>query len=265
MKRFAVIGNPIDHSLSPIIHNYFGQQTGIYLNYEKIKGKDYGFEDQIIEFFNHQGSGLNVTLPYKLRAFAMADQCTERCEKAGAANTLWVKNKQLYADNTDGIGLIRDLTRWTHLNSKKILVLGAGGAVRGIIQPLIETNPTLITIANRSHEKAEELCKQFPPVQCSSLDQLSEAFDVIINGTSASLTDEAIVLPIEIMRLNPLCYDLAYKLDGSTPFTRYTQNLGCIAIDGLGMLVEQAAESFYLWNGVKPATEPVLKLLRSLN
>lgn len=259
---FAVIGNPIAHSLSPFIHQHFAQQTKIHLNYEKIMGDDVSFETQVSDFFSDGGLGLNVTLPFKQRAFALATVHSARCQKAGAANTLWMKENQLHADNTDGVGLIRDMQRYTDLQSKNILILGAGGAVRGILEPLLAVGSTQLTIANRTLEKAKALTREFPEINCISLADLSSSFDLIINATSASLADNAIVLPAELMSRKPFCYDLAYKAQSDTAFIHSIKSQGCLGVDGLGMLVEQAAEAFYLWHGVRPKTEAVLSLLR---
>ncbi|KGP64323.1 shikimate dehydrogenase [Legionella norrlandica] len=261
--RFAVIGNPIAHSLSPAIHQLFAQQTQVDLTYEKILGDDITFEQQVSYFFNNQGKGLNVTLPYKQRAYELAKVHTTRCILARAANTLWIKNNQLHADNTDGIGLIRDLTRFLELTGKKILILGAGGAARGIIYPLLETKPLKLTIANRTLKKAEELQCQFPQINITSFDELSGVFDLIINATSASLSNQIISLPGGIWSSKPFCYDLAYSQSGVTSFVTYALNKGCKAIDGLGMLVEQAAEAFCIWNGIMPSTNEIIRQLRS--
>lgn len=262
LKRFAVMGNPITHSLSPIIHQYFAHQMNIELTYEKIKGDEQQFEQQVSDFFIQDGKGLNVTLPFKQRAFAMAQKSTSRCQLAGAANTLWLQEKQLNADNTDGIGLIRDLTRYIELQGKNILILGAGGAARGIIHPLLASNPNIVTVANRTVEKLIELKSDFPQLRCSDLDNLSGDFDLIINATSASLEGKTISVPVHVISQKPLCYDLAYKQKEPTPFVDYAKNWGCDAVDGMGMLVEQAAEAFFIWNGVMPETESVLTLLR---
>lgn len=261
-QHYAVIGNPVSHSLSPVIHHYFAEQTDIELRYEKIKGDDHIFEQQVVEFFANHGKGLNVTLPYKQRAFAMAEVQTSRCRLAGAANTLWMKENQLHADNTDGIGLIRDLTRYMILQDKNILILGAGGAARGIIYPLLEQKPAALSLCNRTLEKAKELQAEFSQIHCIELNKLSGQFDLIINATSASLEGTSLILPAEITEQKPFCYDLAYKQKEMTPFVQYAKSIGCDAVDGLGMLVEQAAEAFKIWNEVMPQTGPVLKLLR---
>jgi len=263
MKRFAVIGNPIAHSLSPIIHQRFGEQTHIALTYEKILGGDYLFEQQVGDFFNEGGKGINVTLPFKQKAFALAQQTTSRCALAGAANALWLSDGILHADNTDGAGLLRDLDHYLQLPKKEILILGSGGAARGIIHPLMNQNPANLVVASRSEEKAKEFQNDFPQVNCIKLAQLSGTFDLIINATSAGLTGDFVALPKEMMINKPFCYDLAYSIQTDTAFVNYAKAQQCAATDGLGMLVEQAAEAFYLWNGILPTTQNLLKQLRA--
>jgi shikimate dehydrogenase len=262
LQRFAVVGNPIDHSLSPLIHQYFAKQTNIHLTYQKIKADERSFEQQITDFFAQNGQGLNITLPFKQKAFAMAQHATERCKQAGAANTLWMHDQQLHADNTDGMGFIRDLNRYVALPGKRVLILGAGGAARGIIHPLLENKLTELVVANRTKAKAEEFQQAFPQVKCRSINGLSGLFDVVINATSASLAGEFVALPQDCLAENPFCYDLSYKQHADTAFVHYVKNLGCDAVDGLGMLVEQAAEAFYIWHGVMPMTQELLCLLR---
>lgn len=262
LDRFAVIGNPISHSLSPVIHQRFAEQLGMHLTYEKIQGQDSAFEKQVSDFFGHGGKGLNVTLPFKQRAFSMAQITTPRAKIAGAANTLWMRDNKLSVDNTDGVGLLCDLSRYIDLQNKNILILGAGGAVRGILEPLLKAKPADLVVANRTIEKARELTAYFPMIKCSSLISLSGEFDLIINATSASLEEKFIVLPEECLFKKPLGYDLAYKQHEATAFVHYMRSMGCEAIDGLGMLVEQAAEAFYIWKGIRPSTIPVLSSLR---
>lgn len=263
VKRFAVIGNPISHSLSPFIHHHFAKQTGIDLSYEKIQGIDSSFEAQVSDFFAQNGKGINITLPYKIRAFTLSKKSTPRCVLAGAANTLWMQDGQLWADNTDGLGLSRDLSRYLAVKDKNLLILGAGGATRGIIHPLLQLGPKQITIANRSVDKIDELKHHFPQISISSLQNVRGCFDLVINATSASTHGENLSLPVEIMSSQPFCYDLAYKLHEDTWFVGYAKQFSCQTADGLGMLVEQAAEAFCIWNGVMPLTANVLDLLRS--
>ena len=261
--RFAVIGNPIAHSLSPAIHQFFAQEMNLDLIYERIMGDKQDFEQQVLDFFSSGGKGLNITMPFKQKAFEMASIKTSRCSLAGAANTLWMKENQLHADNTDGIGLIRDLNRYVTLHGKNILVLGAGGAARGIIKSLLEAKPSYLVVANRTFENAQALRASFPEIICFGLDDLTGAFDLVINATSASLEGQSVHLPAECLATIPWCYDLAYKQNEPTAFVHYARSLGCGAVDGLGMLVEQAAEAFYVWHGVMPVTKAVLKVLRS--
>lgn len=261
-QRFAVMGNPIAHSLSPIIHQCFAKQMDVQLTYEKIKADDSFFEQQVSEFFTLGGKGLNVTLPFKQRAFAMAQQCSLRCTNAGAANTLWMEANQLHADNTDGVGIIRDLHRYISLDGKRVLILGAGGAARGIVYPLLEHHPAELIIANRTLAKAEDFQRAFPKTKCLSLNEVEGPFDLVINATSASLAGEFVSLPVDCMSAKPFCYDLSYKQNDITAFVQYARKFSCEAVDGLGMLVEQAAESFFIWHGMMPETEAVLTLLR---
>ncbi|MDR3502301.1 MAG: shikimate dehydrogenase [Legionella sp.] len=263
LQHFAVMGNPIDHSLSPIIHQYFAKQAGIQLTYAKIKADEQSFEQLLTDFFHQQGRGVNVTLPFKQRAFVMAQQATERCKQAGAANTLWMNDHQLHADNTDGVGLIRDLHHYINLLGKRVAILGAGGAARGIIHPLLQNKLAELVIVNRTPAKGLELQQIFPQIQVLSINELSGAFDLIINATSASLAGELPSLPQECLAEKPFCYDLSYKKQENTAFVHYAKEAGCEAIDGLGMLVEQAAEAFLIWHGFKPETQAVLKLLRT--
>lgn len=187
----------------------------------------------------------------------MANVTTQRCQLAAAANTLWMKAGQLHADNTDGIGLLRDLARYIDLKGCNMLVLGAGGAARGIIHPLSNFNPASLTISNRTLSKAKELQMICPIIQCLALHELSDAFDVVINATSASLHDQPLQLPKHCLSNQPLCYDLTYQPHKDTPFLSQAKHWGCKAIDGRGMLIEQAAESFFIWHGVMPSTEPL--------
>ncbi|MFI4962610.1 MAG: shikimate dehydrogenase [Legionellales bacterium] len=253
--RFAVIGNPIEHSLSPVIHQYFAQQVPINLTYEKIKGYETTFDQQVSDFFASSGKGLNVTVPFKQRAYDLATKTTPRCEQAQAANTLWMDQGHLWADNTDGIGLLRDLSRHISLPGKRILILGAGGAARGILNPLLEAQPTSLALANRSLQKAATLLVDFPQISCLDLRQLRAEYDLIINATSASLKGALIQIPEHCLSNKPFCYDLAYQMTKPTAFVAYAKSQGCEAIDGLGMLIEQAAEAFFIWNGFMPRTD----------
>lgn len=251
-QQFAVIGLPIKHSLSPSIHQGFAKQTKLDLTYIKILGDEVNFEKQVCDFFNAGGKGLNVTLPFKQRAYAMAQERTSRCERAAAANTLWMKDGKLCADNTDGIGLVRDLSHYVAIKATKILLLGAGGAARGILGPLLDCEPHSLVLANRSTEKAERLRLDFPEITCCALTEISGSFDLVINATSANVMDDKVLMPENIFLGQPFCYDLAYQLNQPTAFVTQARHFACKAVDGLGMLFEQAAESFYLWHGIRP-------------
>ena len=258
MMRFAVVGNPVQHSLSPIIHQAFSQQLCIKLSYEKISGDTSEFEQQVRDFFHTGGSGLNITLPFKERAFAMSGVKTPRCAVAKAANTLWFKEGKLHADNTDGVGLLRDLSRYIDVRGKMVLLLGAGGAARGVLGPLLGSGAN-VTIANRTKERALALLTDFPTATIGSLDEFEHrSCDLIINATSTSLNNTQPLIPTSLMQTKPFCYDLAYCKDKPTPFIAWARTLNCEAVDGLGMLIEQAAESFYIWHGAMPDTRQVL-------
>jgi shikimate dehydrogenase len=260
--RFAVMGNPIIHSLSPLIHTRFAQQIGLELRYDKIEVAKECFELAVSSFFAHGGQGLNITLPFKERAFAMATHCTPRCQQAKAANTLWMSGKKLHAENTDGIGLIRDLSNYQELMGKRILLLGAGGAARGIIGPLLAAQIAQLIVVNRTEERADALQADFAQIKCCSLSELQGRYDLIINATSASLTEERMSIPQSVLETTPFCYDLTYSKEGATSFVQWAHERGLDAIDGLGMLVEQAAEAFFIWHGLRPDTASVLSELR---
>ncbi|MCP4996031.1 MAG: shikimate dehydrogenase [Gammaproteobacteria bacterium] len=267
--QYAVIGNPIEHSKSPLIHSRFAQLTDQDLSYEQILGNPDDFKGDIDRFFKTGGRGLNVTVPFKERAWALVDERSERAETAGAVNTLIpLPNGRLSGDNTDGVGLVRDLQQNHHcpLMGKKILLLGAGGAARGVLRPLLETNPQQLTIANRTASKAVQLAADVAGLGAVSgcgLDALEgRSFDLIINATAAGLKGKIPPLPEELLRPEGWCYDMMYATE-PTRFVRWGQEHGAVkALDGLGMLVEQAAESFYLWRGVRPETASVIEQLR---
>lgn len=272
--RYAVIGNPVHHSRSPWIHAAFAAQTGQDLSYEAVLGELDGFEEQVLAMARAGVRGLNVTLPFKERALALADHVSDRARLAGAANTLLFAAGGVSADNTDGIGLMRDLQQRLRLQlaGRRLLVLGAGGAVRGILGPLIAAAPAGIDLHNRTLERAKGLTEAFSGVAggiaLAALDEgqlaLAEPYDLVINGTSASLAGELPQIPLSVFRPGVVAYDLAYRLDGPTPFLAQAQAAGAgVTADGLGMLVEQAAEAFLLWRGVRPETGPVLQALRS--
>lgn len=267
IDQYAVVGNPISHSRSPLIHQMFAQQCGEQLDYvAKLVALD-SFSADIRQFFADHGRGLNVTVPFKQQAWDIADQLSDSATLAGAVNTLWLKNGAIRGDNTDGVGLVRDLiaNNGYQLAGKKILILGAGGAVRGVLQPIIAQQPLSITIANRTLSKARQLAAIFADIytlECCKYEQLESPYDLIINGTSASLNNELPPLPDVVVSADSYLYDMMYG-ERPTVFNQWGKNLGAKnCIDGLGMLVEQAAESFRLWRGVKPDTAPVIARLR---
>lgn len=269
VDHYAVMGNPIAHSKSPQIHNLFAEQTDQSLNYEALLVPEDGFADAVAEFlYVSNGKGLNITVPFKQQAWQLADRLSERAELAGAVNTLMQKDGALYGDNTDGAGLVRDLihNHGVVLNSKRILMLGAGGAARGVMLPLLEQNPASLHIANRTALRAHELAENFADygeVSASGLDELHGNFDIIINATAAGLDGEVPPLQEGIVDEHSLCYDMMYASE-PTAFVRYCNaRHAAQAIDGLGMLVEQAAESFRLWRNVMPDTKPVINSLRN--
>lgn len=261
IDKFAVMGNPVAHSLSPLIHQHFAKQTGKVLNYEKILVKEQDFEKEVASFFARGGRGLNITLPFKERAFLLAATATARCQQAKAANTLWLSEGKLQADNTDGIGLINDLAHHLKLKGKQVLILGAGGAARGIINPLLLAK-TKLTLSSRSKEKAQAFLIDFNGLGYCPLSELNKSYDLIINATSTSLSGQSLDLPACLIGPNTLCYDLAYKLREKTSFTLWAESLGAKGLDGLGMLIEQAAEAFYCWYGLRPDTSTLLAELR---
>lgn len=265
---YAVFGNPINHSKSPTIHRQFAEQTGQDMHYTKQLVNECEFETAAQEFFAQGGKGLNITVPFKLNAFAFAHQRTARAERAGAVNTLArLSDGTILGDNTDGIGMIHDMHNlgW-ELEGKRVLILGAGGAVRGILQPLLEEKPAQVVIANRTLEKAEELVKNFHDlgdIRAKSFAQLEGAvFDLVINGTSASMQGELPPLPDNLLATQACCYDMMYGAE-PTIFLVWAKNQGAAQIaDGLGMLIGQAAEAFYLWRQIRPEVVPVITALR---
>ncbi len=273
MDRYAVIGNPIAHSKSPVIHRAFAQQTGQHLSYEAILGPEEGFADTVRAFAASSGRGMNVTVPFKLDAFALADHLSPRAQAAGAVNTLSFRLDGIHGDNTDGVGLIRDLEVNLHcpLAGKRVLLLGAGGAARGVMQPLLAAQPAQVTIANRTAARAQALAERFASgtdagkVEGGSFDRLAgQAFDVIINATSASLANDVPPLPAGVYASGALAYDMMYAATPTAFLQAATASGAAHTADGLGMLVEQAAESFLIWRGVRPASAPVLTQLRAM-
>ncbi|MFE8070432.1 shikimate dehydrogenase [Marinobacteraceae bacterium S3BR75-40.1] len=265
---YAVVGHPISHSKSPHIHSLFAAQTGEDLEYTAIQAPLDDFAGTVRGFFKRGGSGLNVTVPFKQEAWALADRLSDRAQRAEAVNTLYLdEQEQLMGENTDGPGLVRDLTvnHGLELSAARILILGAGGAVRGVLAPLLETAPAEVVIANRTVSRAEALCTQFADagrLQASSFEGLEGAFDLIINGTSASLQGQLPPLADSLVKADTVAYDMMYGR-GTTVFNQWAQDHNAArTIDGLGMLVEQAAESFHIWRGVRPDTTEVIRCLR---
>jgi shikimate dehydrogenase len=262
------MGNPINHSKSPSIHAQFAEQAKEDLVYSAMLVPTEGFEPAVKDFFKGSGKGLNITVPFKEQAYQLASALTPRAQTAQAVNTLVLQEDgSILGDNTDGAGLVRDLVmnQQEDIVGKRILVIGAGGAVRGILQPFLEQDPAHIVIVNRTFEKAQLLAdsfKVFGSIEAKEFTDLTEPFDVIINGTSASLAGELPPLPDVVIAPNTAVYDMMYSKE-LTPFLVWAKNLGAKKIiDGLGMLVEQAAVSFELWRGIKPNSIAVLTDLR---
>jgi shikimate dehydrogenase len=265
VDRYAVVGNPVAHSLSPEIHAHFAAQTGQVLTYEKLLAPLDGFDDFALALRDQGYAGLNVTIPFKIDAAKLADELSARARTAGAVNTLKFTGDAIFGDNTDGIGFVRDVTGRLKcsIEDASILVLGAGGGVRGLIGSLLDEKPRWIAVANRSHERAIELAEEFG-VEAIHFDEVpSEHFDIVINGTASSLSNAAPKIDPETFDDCKLAYDLVYDAR-PTPFMQLARQGGAAKVsDGLGMLVEQAAESFFIWRGVRPQTAPVIARLRS--
>lgn len=267
--RYAVFGHPIAHSKSPEIHAAFARQTGQVLSYEAILAPLDGFIASAIRFQEAGGCGANITVPFKQQAFEWCQQRTPRAQKAGAVNTILFRDNTVLGDNTDGAGLIADLQQNLQfvITQKRVLLLGAGGAAHGVIGPLLACAPARLVVANRTVERARELSAHFqhaglPTVEACGLTDLTEAFDLIINATAASLGGELPKVSSRIFETSSLAYDMMYGKT-LTPFLAWAQQHGAQTADGVGMLVEQAAEAFYLWRGVRPATAPVISALRA--
>lgn len=266
--RYAVMGNPISHSKSPRIHTLFAEQTDQRMEYTAIQVDLGGFEQAVGNFDASGGKGLNITVPFKQEAWALMDERSERATRAGAVNTIKFEDNRRYGDNTDGVGLVNDLlcNHAVELAGKRILLLGAGGASRGVLAPLLQTQPAEIRIANRTPDKAVELANTFGdlgPVTGSGFPELrGRQFDIVINATAASLQGEVPPLPEDVLAGGAVCYDMMYGKQPTAFMVWATQHGAAQVFDGLGMLVEQAAESFYLWRGVRPQTQPVIRTLR---
>jgi len=272
--RYAVIGNPVAHSKSPFIHAEFARQTAQDLVYERILAPLDRFASAVEDFRAEGGIGLNVTLPFKLEAFRLANECSARAQEAQAVNTLKFEGSAAYGDNTDGVGLVRDiqLNLGFHIEGRDVLVMGAGGAAQGALGALLDEKPARLVVANRTVEKAELLAERWRTrrglsaeiMQASGYAELAaQQFDLIVNCTAASLSDTAPDLPQGMFARDCLAYDMVYG-KGMTPFLELalSQGAGRLA-DGIGMLVEQAAESFLVWRGVRPQTRPVIEALKA--
>lgn len=268
LSLYAVIGNPINHSRSPLIHTLFAEQTNISLRYEKRCAPLDGFVQTVHEFIQTGGKGLNVTVPFKQEAYALSDQLTTRARLAGAVNTLKFSDNQIFADNTDGIGLVTDLTKNLNydLSSKKILLLGAGGAARGVLPALLECHPAAIYIANRTASRAHMLVQEFSDLSKQTylvggaLNTIDGDYDLLINASASSLEQQVPALPKTAWTFE-LVYDMMYGAQ-PTALMQAAQQYGIRNEDGLGMLVEQAAYAFLFWHGVLPDTAPILTAVR---
>jgi shikimate dehydrogenase len=276
--RYAVIGNPIEHSKSPLIHRAFAAQTGVDIEYERVLAPLDGFADIVKGMIDAGFKGANVTVPFKLEAFHLSKGLTERAQDAGAVNTLLFNKDGIIGDNTDGVGLVRDVVQNLGLTfrDKRVLLIGAGGAAEGVLHPILEQQPSMLIIANRTLDKALSMVKKveergdfkFVSVNAFAFEDLinqnqkTQQFDIVINATSTGLSDAKLPLPENIFAAGALAYDMMYGRE--TPFMTFARTHGAAHIaDGLGMLVEQAAEAFYLWQHVRPETAPVIAKLRT--
>jgi len=264
--RYGLVGHPVDHSRSPLIHTVFARQTNQNLTYELIDAEPPDFETAVRGFGAAGGKGLNVTVPHKEAAFALCKDLSAAAQQAGAVNTISIVEGRLRGDNTDGAGFIRDVTvnQQQSLTGRRIIVLGAGGAARGIVGPLLAEQPAALTVANRTAERAQQLAAKLQgavPVEARAFAELDALapFDVLINATSAGLKGETPPFPATLIAPHSLCYDLVYAA-GDTPFVTWAKSHGAArAIQGWGMLVEQAAESFEIWRGIRPDTAALLR------
>lgn len=268
VDHYAVIGNPIAHSKSPLIHTAFAEQAGQAMVYEAILAPLDDFAGTVQALIKQGYKGVNVTVPFKFAAFSLASQHSERALAAGAANTLSFTEQGICADNTDGAGLVRDIQDNHHraIAGRRVLLIGAGGAAEGVLQPLLAAQPSLLVISNRSLDKAQAMVSKATStatqVQAIALEDLGDwAFDIVINATSAGLSDSALAIPDAVFAEDCLAYDMLYGRE--TAFMQQARRCGAKVADGLGMLVEQAAEAFVVWRGVRPSTQALLQTLRS--
>jgi len=268
---YAVIGNPIEHSKSPVIHHAFAQLTHQDIQYERVLAPLDGFAETVHGLISHGFKGANVTVPFKLEAFAIANRLTERAQDAGAVNTLIFDAEGIIGDNTDGVGLVRDITHNIGVSfaGKRVLLIGAGGASEGVLHPILAEQPALLIITNRTLDKALNMVKRveardemvFVSINAYAFDDLhGQQFDIVINATSAGLTDSHLPLPSDIFALNALAYDMMYG--HITPFMAFALQHGATVFGGLGMLIEQAAEAFSVWRRIRPPTAPVIEMFK---
>jgi shikimate dehydrogenase len=267
MKKYAVIGNPVNHSISPMIHAQFSKEFGLKISYEKILSPIDGFQDTVKKFIDFNGQGFNITLPFKIQAYNLSKNLTPNARAAGAVNAIKIDNNTLIGENTDGNGLVNDFSNnlKQSLKGKEILIIGAGGATQGILKPILDCNPEKILLANRTKEKSLKLASkflQYGKVCGFGLDQIkAKPVDIVINATSASIDGNIPNIPKGVVE-GALCYDLMYGKE--TPFMKWAnENSARKVSDGLGMLVEQAALSFSFWLGKNPQTKPVIELVRA--
>ncbi|MBX5460516.1 MAG: shikimate dehydrogenase [Steroidobacteraceae bacterium] len=267
--QYGVIGHPVAHSWSPFIHGLFARQTGEAVLYRLHDVAPADFRNYVLDFFSRGGRGLNVTVPHKVAAAELANELTPRAQRAGAVNTLALeRDNRLLGDNTDGAGLVHDLrdNLGIDVRRRRVLLVGAGGATRGVLAPLLVLQPAELVVANRTPERAASLVADFAdlgPIRGGGFGDIGgDPYDLVINATSASLSGELPAIPPSVIGAGTVCYDMAYSRN-ATPFLKWAQEHGCArAVQGWGMLVEQAAESFHLWRGVRPQTAPVLAALQ---
>lgn len=271
--HYVVFGNPVEHSQSPRIHALFAEQTNDSIRYEKLFVPLGEFKKSVMKFIDAGGRGANVTVPFKVDAFELATTHSQRAQCAQAVNTLTFRDGQIFADNTDGVGLVNDITRnlGFSVTGKSVLIVGSGGATRGVLLPIVQERPREIVVINRTAAKADELVKALAQqaeshsvrIDSGGLDAVGEAsFDLVVNATSSSLTNDAFPVSTKALANGALAYDMMYGKQ-ETSFTRWAEMANAALVsDGLGMLVEQAAESFYLWRGKRPDAKGVIEALR---
>lgn len=272
MDKYAVVGNPISHSKSPDIHAEFAKQTNQNMQYEAVLAPLDGFAETVTRLAGEGYKGVNVTVPFKFEAFQFANQLRMPAKQAGAVNTLIFSEEHVIGENTDGVGLVRDIEQNLHkpIQSKRVLILGAGGAAEGVLHPILNAAPSQVVVANRSVEKAVKMIDkvkslvqyQSVNLRASTFEGLTnQKFDIVVNATSTGLSDTALPVPSEIFADGCLAYDMMYGRE--TPFMAQAREARARVADGLGMLVEQAAEAFYCWRGVRPETASIIQKMRA--